>query len=269
MEQLELNEVIRISGRPAPVVATAIHDGHFIRPDLLSLFALTDSERLREEDPFTAQFTAAFPATVTGLRSRFEFDLNRSPESAVYKIPADAWGLNLYSEKLPDERVAESLAMYKLAYDQLRPFFAACVEQFGAVIVLDIHSYNHQREGKGVFAAQEQNPDVNLGTANLDRGLWAEAVELLTERFSTTFIDGKRLDVRENIKFKGGYFSKWLHSEFGEKVCAIAVEFKKIFMDEWTGELNAGDHAELKRALTDVLPELELIQQKIAAKLNR
>ena len=43
------------------------------------------------------------------------------------------------------------------------------------------------------------------------------------------------LDVRENIKFKGGYFSRWIHENFPNSVCSVAVEFKKFFMDEWTG----------------------------------
>ncbi len=37
-----------------PVVATAIHDGHEVRPDLLKHFALSEDERLREEDPHTS-----------------------------------------------------------------------------------------------------------------------------------------------------------------------------------------------------------------------
>ncbi len=40
-----------------PLVATAIHDGHEVREEVRHLLALTDKERLREEDPFTGSWT--------------------------------------------------------------------------------------------------------------------------------------------------------------------------------------------------------------------
>ncbi len=47
---------------------------------------------------------------------------------------------------------------------------------------------------------------------------------------------GRALDVRENVKFKGGYFGQWLFEKYGDNICPISIEFKKFFMDEWTGE---------------------------------
>jgi len=49
---------------------------------------------------------------------------------------------------------------------------------------------------------------------------------------------GGGLDVRENVKFRGGQLSRWVHQRFGESACCLAVEFKKFFMDEWTGQPN-------------------------------
>ena len=46
---------------------------------------------------------------------------------------------------------------------------------------------------------------------------------------------GHLLDVRENVKFKGGYFSSWIHQEYPRHACVLAVEFRKTFMNEWTG----------------------------------
>ena len=46
---------------------------------------------------------------------------------------------------------------------------------------------------------------------------------------------GRKLDVRENVKFKGGNQVKWLHENFAENGCGLAIEFKKFWMDEWTG----------------------------------
>jgi hypothetical protein len=54
------------------LVATAIHDGHELRPEVADLMALSDAERLREEDPFTAEWTTIAPTRLVGTRSKFE-----------------------------------------------------------------------------------------------------------------------------------------------------------------------------------------------------
>ena len=38
-----------------PIVATAIHAGHALHPEIAALIALDEAIRMREEDPFTAQ----------------------------------------------------------------------------------------------------------------------------------------------------------------------------------------------------------------------
>ncbi len=43
--------------------------------------------------------------------------------------------------------------------------------------------------------------------------------------------------VAENEVFPGGYLSRRLSEEWYENVLVLALEYKKIFMDEWTGEL--------------------------------
>ena len=55
---------------------------------------------------------------------------------------------------------------------------------------------------------------------------------------------GRQLDVRENVKFKGGRLSRWVHEQFPDTGCALAIEFKKTFMDEWTGLPDRG-HVDL------------------------
>jgi hypothetical protein len=48
---------------------------------------------------------------------------------------------------------------------------------------------------------------------------------------------GAPMDVRENIAFQGrGEQTRFVHETFPDAGCAIAIEFKKFFMDEWTGE---------------------------------
>ena len=70
----------------------------------------------------------------------------------------------------------------------------------------------------------------------MDRRRWAPIVDSLVEAIGGFNFLGRRLDVRENVKFFGGHFSRWVHETFPESVCSIAIELKKFFMDEWSGE---------------------------------
>ena len=40
---------------PGPVVATAIHDGHDLRPEIAARMALAEDDRLREGDPVVVE----------------------------------------------------------------------------------------------------------------------------------------------------------------------------------------------------------------------
>jgi len=71
-------------------------------------------------------------------------------------------------------------------------------------------------------------------------------------------VGGKLLDVRENVAFEGkGEQTRFVHEHFPKTGCAIAVEFKKIFMDEWTGAPDPLAIAELRSAIGAALPVLE------------
>ncbi|WP_408015699.1 N-formylglutamate amidohydrolase [Rhizobium alarense] len=85
----------------SPVVGTAIHDGHVVRPELEALRVLSAEERRREEDPYTASIIADVPNRVVFHRSRFEIDLNRHRGGAVYGRPDQAWGFPSGGARLP------------------------------------------------------------------------------------------------------------------------------------------------------------------------
>jgi hypothetical protein len=82
-----------------PVLATAIHAGHDLRDEIAARTALDDAARLREEDPFTDLLIPEVCTSVVVRRSRFELDLNRPRERAVYRRPEDAWGLELWTSE--------------------------------------------------------------------------------------------------------------------------------------------------------------------------
>jgi N-formylglutamate deformylase len=240
-----------------PVVAVALHSGHHVRSELEPLFNLSHSERLREEDPYTDFLTAIVPARIVIRTSRFEVDLNRERSLAVYRTPEDAWGLKVWKENPDEETVEKSLAIYDRFYEDSKGFLSGIICKYGYVVVYDIHSYNHMRDGPHAEPADPAaNPDVNLGTANLNRRVWGQVVDGLAKDLRTFEFPGGQLTVGENVRFQGGHYSRWIQQEFGDQSCAVAIEFKKIFMNEWTHELDPVKLKALYNALIKTLPGL-------------
>ena len=90
---------------------------------------------------------------------------------------------------------------------------------------------------------QDAAPDINIGTFSMPRQEWAFLLDPLMEAMRGFDFNGRRLDVRENIAFQGkGEQTRFVHARYPTSGCAIAIEFKKFFMDEWTG---TPDQAEL------------------------
>jgi N-formylglutamate deformylase len=257
-----MNEFISIKlDGTTPLLATAIHNGNLISKDLYTRFALNESDQLREEDPYTWIWTGITENSIVAHHSRFEFDLNRPPEKAVYMLPSDAWGLEMWKTKPSASMIAKSLQRYSEIYQNFHVAISELVEKFGGLVVFDLHSYNHRRNGPDAPPEDTaQNPEINVGTGTMDRIYWGSLVDrFLLDLRSYDFLD-RHLDVRENVKFKGGYFSKWIHEHFNGSVCCLSIEVKKFFMDEWTG---IPDHSmihvigkALKSTVPGVLEEL-------------
>ncbi|WP_246708014.1 N-formylglutamate amidohydrolase [Ensifer oleiphilus] len=242
----------------SPIVATAIHDGHGLRGDLRALMALADDERLREEDPYTAHIIRDLANRVIVHRSRFEVDLNRARESAVYVDPSQAWGLNVWRERLPRDLHEGSLVLHDEYYRMLRSMLLSIERRHGSLVVLDVHSYNHRRDGAGsVPTDPAAAPEINIGTHSMDRSRWADVLETLLDGFRRFEFRGTRFDVRENVAFQGrGEQTRFIHEHFPQTGCAIAIEFKKFFMDEWTGEPDFVVLDALRALIASTVPDL-------------
>ena len=245
-----MTDWLHIVEGPGPIVATAIHNGHGLRPEVADLMTLPEANRLREEDPHSADWTVEFDTRLVPDRSRFEVDLNRPRQGAVYRAPGDAWGLDLWTRPLSDEVVAESLARYDRFYGEMRRILDDKQRRHGRFVVLDLHTYNHRRSGPDAPPDDPAgNPEVNVGTGSLDRGRWGGLVDRFMADIAGFDLLGRTLDVRENVRFRGGYLSRWVHENYPESGCCLAIELKKFFMDEWTGELHHAEHQAIGKAL--------------------
>jgi hypothetical protein len=251
-----------------PVIATAVHDGHRMREELAGHVALTDLERLREEDPHTADWAAVGDTTLVVHHSRFELDVNRPKEGCVYLTPDQAWGLQVWSAPLPEDIVRRSYKNYDAFYEDAARQLDALVERYAKLLLLDIHTYNHRRAGSEEPEADwAANPEINLGTKSIDAEYWRPIIDEFVSfvaatpywnaesdpapgyRQSAGGPEGDALHTGENTKFGGGYFSRWIGQRYPKEVCVLAIEFKKFFMDEWSGKLYANHHEKILKLL--------------------
>ena len=69
----------------------------------------------------------------------------------------------------------------------------------------------------------------------------------------TRFRDGAP-DVRANVRFPdGGHWPEWVHATYGEHVCTVTLEYKKTFMDEWSGTADLAELEELRAGLVQAV----------------
>jgi N-formylglutamate amidohydrolase len=179
-------------------------------------------------------------------------DVNRPRAGAIYRRPADAWGLDVWRPGVPAALFEKSLQLYDEFYSQLRQVLDGLAQRHGRFVVLDLHTYNHSRQGM----APDRNPEINLGTGTINRPQWTRLVDRFASDLQNFDFLGRPLDVRENVRFQGGQIPRWIHENYPEQGCAIAVEVRKFFMDEWTGQCNEVQYAAIYEALASTVPGL-------------
>lgn len=233
------------------MAATAIHAGHQVRPDLAERMILDRAVRFREEDPYTDRIAAALPSRAAIHASRFEVDLNRPRAGSVYRSPEECWGLEVWDGGALDEAAAAtSRTTYDSFYAELAKRLDAMAAR-GPFVIFDVHSYNHRRNGANEPHLPEvENPDLNVGTGSLNRARFGLVVDTAMAALAEHGArNGTHADVRENVRFTGGHMARWAHARYPETAIVLALEYKKTFMDEWTGDLEEARIAQLTRAL--------------------
>lgn len=205
-------------------VCGAVHDGHQFRKELWDNCLHTEYDRWYEEDPETKNMVITHPIVIAGMDSRFEYDLNRAPDNAIYE---DAWGKRLWETPLPEEQKQKSLAKHSAFYKVVNALIAKIESKFGVCVVYDMHSYNWKRWDREV-------PTWNLGTANVDNQRFAiDIMEWSKSLGELQLPNGIKSTSKVNDTFKGnGYFLKFISQNF-QNTLVLATEIAKVYCDEY------------------------------------
>ena len=201
----------------------AVHDGHQFRKELWDNCLHTEYERWFEEDPETKEMVKSHPIVIAGCDSRFEYDLNRAPETAIYE---DAWGKKLWKTKLPDSQKEKSLQKHANFYKVVHALITKLEEKFGICIVYDMHSYNWKRWTREV-------PTWNMGTSNVDSNRFGNEIELWRAILEKTPLPNNiKSTSKINDTFQGnGYFLKYITNNFNNTL-VLATEIAKVYCNE-------------------------------------
>lgn len=218
-----------------PFICTAIHDGGRVRDGIIDNCALTQAERYFEEDPYTGEFIDNMPITVIGRDSRYEYDLNRGPDTAIYE---EAWGKVVWKTPLTEAQKAESLEKHNRFYRVMRALYNRVLKKHGGCLVYDVHSYNYKRKG-------DDAPAFNIGTEQLDTKRYGEVIKHWNETLNAIEIAEHEIRSALDEVFYGRGYQATVAKEFNNML-VLPTEFKKIFMDEMTGEVHRGVIADLK-----------------------
>ncbi len=206
-----------------PYVCGAVHDGHQFRKELWNNCMHTEYERWYEEDPATKAMVQSHPIVIAGMDSRFEYDLNRAPDTAIY---SDAWGKQLWHKPLSNEMRAKSLAKHANFYEVVNALIKKIEEKFSCCIVYDMHSYNWKRWNREV-------PTWNLGTANVDNNRYGVEIESWRSVLEMMPLPNQiKSTSKINDTFQGnGYFLKYITQNFNNTL-VLATEIAKVYCDE-------------------------------------
>ncbi len=226
----------------APYICGAVHDGHQFRKSLWPDCLHTEYERWYEEDPSTKVMVLPHPIVIAGCDSRFEYDLNRDPENALYE---DAWGKKLWKRPLPEVERKHSLKKHRDFYEVVHALVNQIEKKYGKALVFDMHSFNSKRWDREV-------PTWNLGTSNIDNERFGKIATSWSKKLGEMSLpNGIRSTSKINDTFQGnGHFLKYITKNF-KNTLVLATEIAKVYCDEETGII----FPEVVRSVADQLKE--------------
>ena len=202
----------------------AVHDGHQFRKELWEHCLHSEYDRWYEEDPATKDMVRTHPIIIAGMDSRFEYDLNRAPETAVYD---DAWGKKLWKKELPKKMKDKSLSKHYNFYKVVDALISKLEDMFGVCVVYDMHSYNWRRWDREV-------PTWNLGTKNIDNERFGDCIESWRQMLEDMPLPNSIPSTSKinNTFYGNGYFLKYITQNF-KNTLVLATEIAKVYCHEY------------------------------------
>lgn len=210
-----------------PYICTAIHAGTQLRNELQPLCLLSEKQRMIEEDIYTDLFINPFPVTIIANDSRYEYDLNRSVDTCIYD---NAWGKKVWKKSLTKAQRRQSQDKHQIYYRILSALVDAIYERFGFCLIIDVHSYNWKVRPH-IYA-----PTFNIGTKYIDKRRYASFIENLLNSLRQIQLPNIETTADLDIVFLGaGHQAQYIQESYRNNVVNIALEIKKIYMDEEKG----------------------------------
>lgn len=238
-----------------PLVGLAVHAGHRIRAELVSNMGVEEDDRRYDEDTHSDYFIENFPMQLIGLDSRYEYDIDRKRDQAIYLKPFQCWGKRAWISPPTKTELEISYEKYDEAHDLMEFFMEQTMAYFHKTLVLDLHTYSFKRQMYG--SKSSSLPLFNIGTTKLDRKKHAKTVDAWLAELAKIQVPDMETTVAENDLFKGdGAVAINLIEKFPE-AAIIPLDIKKLFMDETTGQIHEPIAQKLRA-------EIEKIAQKLA-----
>ncbi|WP_299786845.1 flavohemoglobin expression-modulating QEGLA motif protein [uncultured Shewanella sp.] len=235
-----------------PVVCTAIHAGHELRPDLLKSCQLSDEERHLQESGYTDELISSQPVTLVCMDSRLEYDLNRPRAlSTSYRLAS--------KRKLWDK--AHSAKQRALSHRKHQDFFtvyqaliAKLEGLFGMVIVFDIKAYNTQE--------YLQAPLFNIDATQIEMPRWQAVINKFHKELDLISIPNMASNTAIDLIDSGmNYLTTHTNAKF-DRTLVLPTQIRKVYVDVETGNLYPQVLDALKLGLKQALSTTSALFQR-------
>lgn len=122
-----------------PIVALLPHTGHRVREEIASKMSIEDEDRLGDEDAALVDLVADFPIQIFGLDSRYEYDVDRVRNDAIYLKPFQSWGKKVWVNPPSKDEIDVSLQKYDEFHDLIDFLVEEFLKLHAKMFVLDLH----------------------------------------------------------------------------------------------------------------------------------
>ncbi|PNU20441.1 hypothetical protein C2E25_06895 [Geothermobacter hydrogeniphilus] len=228
-----------------PLVCVALHDGAAFPADLEEECLLSATERRFEEDPHTARLLENLPLVLSGLESRYFYDLNRAEP---YATANEIFGRKVWRNGHHPNR-CRAIARHRRFYQLAGTLIEQLIARYGSCLVLDLHSYNGSK-------IPRETPLFNLGTCSVDVTAHRRLLDYFLARLAGISLPGLTTNVAENDVFEGrGRFINWVSRSWPQAL-TLCLEIKKVYCDEHSGALHPEIFPALQEGLTRTIDEI-------------